>query len=165
MDRGLAATGHVGTHLDTYQKKPIPLEYFRCPGVLFNVFGLEEAGLEQADLSGVPAGAFVLFCTGHIQRYPYGDPRYFSPHPVLSQALIDALLKRDVRFIGIDCPGIRPGKEHRPADELCERNGVYVIENLCNLHRIAAPGPFQVYTMWQEDPERTGLPCRVIAEW
>ena len=82
VDRGLVSTGHVGTHLDTYQKRPIPLEYFRCPGVLFDVSDVQEAGPEQADLSAVPEGAFVLFHTGHIQRYPYGDPRYFSPPPL-----------------------------------------------------------------------------------
>ena len=163
--RRLISTGHVGTHLDTYQKRPVPLEYFSCPGVLFDVSSQQEADLAHVDLSVIPPKAFVLFHTGHIQRYPYGDPHYFSPHPYLSQELIESLLKLDIRFIGVDCPGIRPGKEHRPADELCEQHGVYVIENLHNLFRIATPGPFQVYTMWLDDPEQTGLPCRVIAQW
>ena len=165
VERSLVSTGHVGTHLDTYRKKPIPLEYFRCPGVLFDVSGTEEAGLTQGELSRIPKSAFVLFHTGHIQHYPYGDSRYFSPHPFLSQPLLQALVDLDIRFIGVDCPGIRPGREHRPADELCEERGIYVIENLCNLQHLKAPGAFQVYTMWLEDPEQTGLPCRVIAEW
>lgn len=36
------AMGHVGTHLDTYEKTKIPLEYFRSRGVLFQVVGIGE---------------------------------------------------------------------------------------------------------------------------
>ena len=35
------------------------------------------------------------------------------------------MIEKHVRFIGVDCQGIRRHEEHTPADRLCEKNGVY----------------------------------------
>lgn len=158
-----AAAGHIGTHLDTYEKIPIPLEYFRSAGVCFDVKNIEEVQTTDIDMEGIPENGFVLFHTGRIEEYPYGSPGYGKEHPQLSHELIDELLKRHIRFIGVDCPGIRHHEEHTPADRLCEKNGVYVIENLQNLGGLPREG-FTVYTMWLDDPDLTGLRCRVIVE-
>ena len=37
QDNAHIALGHVGTHLDVYECRHIPLEAFRCPGVLADV--------------------------------------------------------------------------------------------------------------------------------
>lgn len=124
---------------------------------------LSEIHLSDIDLNAIEAGDFVLFRTGQIERYAYGDPAYFENHPQLSHDLIDALLARHIRFIGIDCAGIRQHAEHEPADRFCEQHGVYIIENLTNLSQISAPR-FDIYTMWLGDPNMTGLRCRVIAD-
>lgn len=158
------AMGHVGTHLDVYERHDIPLEAFRCPGVLVDMRHTDEAGLADVDLEAIPARAFVIFRTGRIERHAYGEPAYFHQHPQLAPELIEALLPRKIRFIGIDSPGIRRHAEHEQADRLCERHGVHVIENLCRLGELDPTRPFTVFTFWQDDPQRTGLPCRVIAE-
>lgn len=159
-------SGHIGTHLDTYCKTQIPLEYFKSKGVFIDVTGISgERPIEVEDLAdfSVSPESFVIFRTGQIEKHAYGSEEYFHEHPQLSQELIKWLLEQKIHFIGIDCSGIRRGEEHRPADILCEENGVYVIENICNLEEIG-PGEFTVYTMWLEDPDMTGLKCRVIAE-
>ena len=161
--KDFAATGHIGTHLDTYEKTPIPLEYFRSSGVVFDVRGIEEVQVSDIDLDRIPAQSFVLFRTGRIEEYPYGTPNYGKDHPQLSHELIEALLEKCIRFIGVDCQGIRRHEEHTPADRLCEKNGIYVIENLQNLGELTEQD-FTVYTMWLDDPDLTGLRCRVIAE-
>lgn len=160
------ASGHIGTHLDTYLKSSIPLEYFKCKGVLIDVSEVSsERDVEIKDVEHVdiPNNSFVLFRTAQIEKYSYGSKEYFNNHPQLSHDLIDYLINKNISFIGIDCPGIRRGEEHGPADMLCEENGVYVIENLCDLNKITSSN-FTVYTMWLDDSIATGLKCRVIVE-
>lgn len=163
QDNPHIAAGHVGTHLDTYEKRPIPLEYIKSNGVLFDVRGISEVALSQIDLSLVQPSDFVIFRTGQIEQYPYGDPLYFENHPQLSEELIAALLARNIRFIGVDCPGIRQHAAHEAADRLCEQHGVYIIENLIHVSQLPVQ-KFVLYTMWLDEPQMTGLRCRVIAE-
>lgn len=157
------AMGHVGTHLDTYEKTKIPLAYFRCRGILFQVVGIEEVTEDDIDLTKIQAGDFVLFRTGRSEEYAYGEKEYFSNHPKLALSLIEKLVEKKIHFIGVACPGIREHEEHQQADRFCERHGVYVIENLKNLAAITAE-TFTVYTMWLEDAQMTGLRCRVLGE-
>lgn len=163
QDNPHIAMGHIGTHLDTYEKSMIPLEYFKSNGILFDVHGMDEVTSNHIDLELVKGNDFVLFRTGCIERHPYGELQYFENHPQLSHELIQKLLDKRIRFIGIDCPGIRQSEGHEEADRLCEQNRVYVIENLRNLEDIPTQR-FWIYTMWLDDEVMTGLKCRVIAE-
>lgn len=159
-------SGHIGTHLDTYEKTEIPMNYFRSKGVYIDVRDIaekREIEIEDIEKYIIPKEAFVIFHTGRTDNYEYGSSEYFKNHPQLSDKLIEYLAKQKIHFIGIDCSGIRRGKEHEPADILCEHNGIYVIENLCNLSSIIS-SEFDVYTMWLENDKMTGLPCRVIVE-
>ena len=163
QDNPHVAMGHVGTHLDTYEKSEIPLSYFKSEAILFDVREIPEVMPNDIDLDLIQENDFVLFRTGRIEAHGYGEPQYFENHPQLSHALIDQLTRKKTRFIGVDCPGIRQHAEHEDADRLCEQHGIYVIENLQNLSSISAHR-FTVYTMWLNDAVMTGLPCRVIAE-
>ena len=47
----------------------------------------------------------------------------------------------------------------------CADHGVFIVENLCSLHRILENGEnFLAHTYPMNYAEMTGLPCRVIAE-
>lgn len=160
------ATGHIGTHLDTYNKSEIPLEYFESIGVLLDVSNIsEKKEISMEDVSGIniPQNCFVLIRTARSEKEIYGTSAYFSNHPQLSSDLIDYLLEKKIRFIGIDCPGIRQGAEHEKADRLCESRGIYVIENLINLHKLTDAKNIKIYALWFDDDIATGLPCRIIA--
>ena len=163
QDNPHVSMGHVGTHLDTYEKSNIPLEYFKSLGVIFDVRNIAEISPADISVDSIPENGFVIFRTGQIEKHPYGDKLYFDNHPQLSQDLIRILCDKKIRFIGIDCAGIRQHAEHEEADRLCERNGIYVIENLCNLNQITEKN-FSVYTMWLDDEVMTGLKCRVIVD-
>lgn len=158
------ATGHVGSHLDTYMKSSIPIEYFKRNGILINAS--EYAGEREIEISDllnidIKEGDFILFRTDQIKK-EYGTKEYFNNHPQLSHELIEFLCKKKVSFIGIDASGIRRSEQHKDADIFCEKNSTYVIENLSNLDKLT--GNFTVYTMWLEDEFATGLRCRVIAD-
>lgn len=163
QDNPHIAMGHVGTHLDTYEKSNIPLQYFKSEGIVFDVRNISEVSPANIKVEDIPENSFVIFRTGQIEKHSYGDKLYFDHHPQLSQELIHLLCNRKIRFIGVDCAGIRQHKEHEEADRLCEKHGIYVIENLCNLDQITVDN-FTVYTMWLDDEVMTGLKCRVIVE-
>lgn len=157
------AMGHIGTHIDVYEKTIIPLEYFHSNAVFFNVKGIYEVGVKDIDIELIKENDFVIFRTGDMEKYGYGEKGYFENHSHLSKELIEILCKKKVRFIGIDSPGIRQSTEHEIYDRICEKNGIYVIENLNNLENINIAN-FPIYTMWIDDEKMTGLKCRVIAD-
>lgn len=159
------AMGHIGTHLDSYLKSEIPIEYFKRKGIIIDSSDYaEEREISIDDIADVDIekGDFILFRTDRINK-TYGTREYFLDHPQLSHELIDYLCEKKVSFIGIDAAGIRRGEEHTVADRLCEENNIYVIENLCNLDKINSDN-FILYTMWLEDELATGLKSRVICE-
>lgn len=167
QENKILAQGHIGTHLDIYNKSKIPLEYFKRRGIILDAYDIaerKEIGLEVLGDGEIKPGDFVLIRTGRIERYSYGTREYFLNHPVLSLELIDYLIDKRISFIGIDCPGIRSnGIEHQNADKYCEENGVYVVENIINLDELL-DRKFTVYTMWIDDVNATGLRCRLLAE-
>ena len=160
----IARVGHLGTHFDVMDKE-FPLEYTQRPGIVFDVRGCgEEIRPEDVDLSGVGDGWFAAFCSGYIERVPYGSREYFSGHPQLAPALIDLLLEKRVAMIGIDFAGLRRGAEHTPTDQRCADRGVFVIENLCGLAPAIGLERCRFHTYPMNWAGLSGLPCRVIIE-
>ena len=158
--------GHIGTHFDVMDRE-FPLEYTRRDGIVFDVSQIRERDIlpEDIDLSRVREGMFVAFHTGYVREVEYGTRKYFKEHPQLSGALIEALLSRHISIIGIDCAGIRRGKEHTPTDQHCADHGVFVVENLAALDSLLAVSPeFTARTYPVRFFGMTGLPCRVVAE-
>ena len=158
-----ALVGHLGTHFDVMDKE-FPLQYIRRHAVVFDVSSVIDRDIEIADidLDAVEPDMFVAFYTGYIDRVEYGSKEYFASHPTLSVELIDALLDKGVSIIGMDCAGVRNGKEHTPMDQLCADHGVFIVENLCNLDKVVGRCIINTYPM--NYSEVTGLPCRVVVE-
>ncbi len=165
-----ALVGHLGTHFDV-MNKVFPLEYTRRQGRVFDVSDAagegREIGLEDINLDQIEAGMFAAFYSGFMEKEPYGSRAYFTEHPQLSQALIDGLLQRGVALIAIDFAGVRRGREHTPADQLCADRNTFVIENVWGLGELLAAskdGQFTAHTYPMRYAQMTGLPCRVVAE-
>ena len=131
---------------------------------MFDVSSVNGRDIEIADidLDAVEPDMFVAFHTGYIDKVEYGSKEYFAPHPALSVELIDALLDKRVSIIGVDCAGVRTGKEHTLMDQHCADHGVFIVENLCNLDKVIGRCIINTYPM--NFAEITGLPCRVVAE-
>lgn len=160
-----ALAGHLGTHFDI-EDQEFPLEYTERAGVVFDVRAVagRDIGIGDVDLSRVEAGMFVAFCTGFLEEAGYGTERYRKAHPQLSDALLDALLARGVSIIGVDCAGVRRGKEHGPADRRCAARGTFIVENLCGLAALlSTTGRLTIHTYPLRLTGLTGLPCRVVA--
>jgi kynurenine formamidase len=166
-----ASFGHLGTHFDVMDKE-FPLEFTERPGIVFDVsevcsVDLGEVSKVDIDMDLIAAGMFVAFHTGYMERVPYGGKTYFKEHPQLSQELIAILVEKGVAIIGIDCAGLRSGKEHTPTDQYCADRNVFVVENLCSLRELLSgkiTNIFKANTYPMNFTGMSGLPCRVIAE-
>lgn len=160
-----ALVGHIGTHFDVMDKE-FPLNYTKCDGIVFDIsnIGDRDVLVSDIDVDRVSKGMFVLFYSGFIENEEYGSKNYFLNHPQLSNELIDNLVEKGISLIGIDFAGIRRGREHTPKDQYCADNGVFIIENLCNLDKLLECARFYVNTYPMKFSGVTGLPCRVIAE-
>ena len=123
-----------------------------------------DIGPEDIDVSKIKAGTFTAFCTGYSGREPYGSRTYFSEHPQLSMDLIQLLVEKGVSIIGVDCAGVRRGKEHTPTDQYCADRGVFIVENLWGLEQLLDSDHWIIHTYPMNYAGVTGLPCRVIAE-
>lgn len=159
-------TGHLGTHFDVMNKE-FPLEYTERRGIIFDVSHVKgrDIDISDVDLDRIEEGMFTAFYTGFIEEQGYGGKIYFTEHPQLSHALIDALLEKKITMIGVDFAGIRRGKEHTPKDQYCADRGVFVVENLCGLSRLlVSTREFTACTYPMNYVGMTGLPCRVVAK-
>ena len=161
-----AFTGHLGTHFDV-MNKTFPLDYTERKGIVFDVNHIKDRDIEISDIALEQAekDMFVAFHTGFIEETGYGTNTYFKEHPQLSDDLIKALVEKKVSIIGVDCAGVRRGKEHVVADQYCADHGVFVVENLCNFKTLLQHGQtFMAHTYPMHFAEMTGLPCRVVAD-
>lgn len=164
----LISQGHIGTHIDVYKKSDISEDYIKTKGILIDCSNYslnEEIDLDILENITIRQNDFVMFKTNIQENNPYGSDVYINNHYQLSWALIDFLINKNVSFIGIDCAGIRRGKEHFQADIKAEENKTYIIENL-DLSKLKYNNgnKFDVYTIWINNPLSTGLATRVLVE-
>ena len=155
-------SGHYGTHFDVMNRE-FPLDYLERKGYVFDVSGLEEIGVDDIDTDRIKSDMFIGFHTGFIEEIGYGNARYFHEHPVLTRELIELLVARQVSIIGIDFAGVRRDEEHTPTDQYCVDNGVFIVENLCNMKEVTGK-ELVVYTFPLNYGNSSGLPCRVVAK-
>ena len=161
-----AFTGHLGTHFDVMDKV-FPLDYTERKGIVFDVRHIKDRDIEISDiaLDNVEQDMFVAFHTGFMEQTGYGSKPYFKEHPQLSDDLIKALVEKNISIIGVDCVGVRRGKEHVATDQYCADHNVFVVENLCNLNILLQHDhTFLAHTYPMHFAEMTGLPCRVVAD-
>lgn len=160
--------GHLGTHFDVMDKE-FPLEYLHRVAVVFDVSSIRNRDIEadDIDMGVIHENMFVGFFTGCVDEYGYGQKEYFHSPVALSEALIEQLIERKISIIGIDCPGIRMGKEHTPMDQHCADHDMFIVENMTGMEGLLQ-GEKQVNCEMNTYPVSysgmTGLPCRVVAE-
>lgn len=164
-DRALVSTGHFGTHFDV-MGKTFALDYTESRGVIFDVIDVAEIAITDIDVDKIQAGDFVLLRTGVSEKYEYGSVDYNEKFPQLSWELIEALVDKDIRMIGIDMRGVRKGDEHAEADNFCAQRNVFVVENLVNLDKLLAyrDRDFVVHIYPLRLKGFSGIPARVVAE-
>lgn len=161
-----ALVGHLGTHFDVMDKE-FPLEFTTREGIVFDVSHIKDRDIQisDIDLDKLKKDMFVAIYSGFIEKTPYGQQKYFKEHPQLSNELLEALINKEISLLGIDFAGVRRGNEHTPMDQHFADNGIFIIENLCNLKQVLSISEtFIANTYPMNYSEMSGLPCRVVAE-
>ncbi len=167
-----------GTHVDapfhfdddTEKIDEIPLERFVGRGVVLRCAGVgarERITLDsvRADAERTRPGDIVLVHTGWAAHY--GQPSYFD-NPFLDAGLVEFLLERGVRTIGLDALNIdeTPGDDHPgegfPAHHLIAKAGGVICENLCNLEAIDFDDPL-ISLLPMKFVGIDGAPVRAVA--
>ncbi len=96
----------------------------------------ERIEVGKADFEGVDvAGKAVLVNTNWSERW--GTDAYFEMHPFLSEEAATALRDGGALLVGIDSYNIDDTRVNtRPVHTTLLREGILIVEHLCNLHLI-----------------------------
>jgi kynurenine formamidase len=162
----LMTLGHHGTHLDRLKGSKIPTEYFKSRGLVYDVRARGQDGrltLDMVDIGLILKGDFLLLRTGVMEGHAYGSEGYMSAPFEMDWELLNAVLDKGVRFIGLDARGLRADSDHPKADTICETRGAFVIENLSGLDRLPTLVAVTIYAA-VFDFGGSGLPVKVLAE-
>lgn len=123
------AQGHVGTHIDCYDKIPDKAEFdveacvIDCNGAMPSVSSLTATPSLQ--------GKALILYTENMRKNKYGTRAYFEADTTLKSEVLDAIIALNPLFIIIDSHGIgNHGEEHIKFDKLCESHKCHVIENV-----------------------------------
>ena len=81
----------------------------------------------------------IVFRTGWSARY--GEPGYYTDHPVISPELAGMIAGSNIRLLGIDTPSVESG-ETAAVHSILLGAGVAIAENLANLDQIPRGGFF-----------------------
>jgi kynurenine formamidase len=136
---------HTGTHMDAPSHfapgrasiDQVSAARLVSSAVSIRVHKGADETIDVADIIGeeIREGDAVVFATGW-EKHEGSD--YMTRNPGLSQDAARYLVERKVNAVGIDGPSIDPGFDEKFAvHNILLPAGVIVVENLCNLDRIA----------------------------
>lgn len=159
-DQSFHQRQHVGTHLDVYNHTKIMLNSPMKTYVI-DVRSINEIDIEVIKEKDFEKESFVIFRTGKMEQYGYGNHEYMHEEikPYLKDGLIDELLNRGVKLIGIDYHGIQHGKDHKKIDMYVEEKGGFVIENLQHLDKV--PSEFFANLKWKQYEEVSAVKIEI----
>lgn len=139
---------HVGTHIDcpmhiTEDKKYISeftLDNFIGDGVILDVRGETEIILKEEYNYILEDKEIVILRTGY-EKY-YGKNEYYENHPIISEELVQLFINKNIRMVGFDMPS--PDRYPFHIHKNLLRNGIFILENLCNLDKINKEESFKI---------------------
>lgn len=148
--------------------KEFPLDSFRTTGKVVDVSYIRDREIQIEDIGGVELhlGDTIIFYTGWVDALGYDtNSDYIHKSAELSDSLVEHIVKKGVKLIGVDAAGAQKPSKHAQVDRYCADRGVFIIENLNNVKKLVElDRPFTIYTAPVHRTDLSGLPCRVLAE-
>jgi len=77
----------------------------------------------------------------------------------MTDDLVDYLLDKEVKLIGIDFHSIQLGENHVKIDKYTENRGTFVVENMTNLDKI--PNIVKLSLKWNQGKDATAIPVEI----
>lgn len=164
---------HCGTHVDApahfYNARPtmeaVPLE--KCVGhaLLIDLTPRTIPPYSVIDVADLASYAEQLRATGKViiktgWAARWGDPAYFTEHPVITGAAAQFLVDCGVHLIGVDTPSV--DRSPFAAHLVFLDQAVVILENLTNLD-VLPTTPFQLVALPLKLTGREASPVRAIA--
>lgn len=157
---------HAGTHLDAplhfvadgQMVRDLPLERFLGRGFLLDGRGQNPVGYKEEYDTLIRAGDIVLLWTGHSVNW--GTDCYYAQHPVLGEELVEFLIQRRIRLLGMDLPS--PDGPPFAMHKRLLGAGIPLVENLTNLEQLQHLQSFEVMA-FPVKIAAEGCPMRVVA--
>lgn len=139
---------HTGTHMDSPMHMSeeagyisgLPLDVFAAEGCLLDARGLRTIGMKDDYAGFVRENVIVLLYTGY--DIFYGEERYYSDHPVITDELCSFFIERKIKAVGFDLPS--PDRYPFTVHKALFANGICIIENLTNLDSLLNIREFEV---------------------
>jgi len=169
---------HTGTHVDApfhfnsggLRVDEIPPDRLVRDAVLLNLTHkkpkelIHDEDLEAAEEAGglsVREGEIALLHTGWDKHL--GQERYLEDYPGLGADGAEFLAAKGVSAVGVDSPNLdHPSDPKFPAHNRLLRDGIPIIENLCNLASLQK-NRFRLIALPLKIRGATGSPVRAIA--
>jgi arylformamidase len=175
---------HAFTHVDTPLhmlpgKTPInavPLNQLVGPSAVLDLSfvdsneAIRRKDLEKAGKHILP-GDIVLLKTGWDLKRDWNTREFWTESPYLEEGAAAWLAGQEIKAVGFDFPqdyAIRethlrhPIAEEMPTHHFILRKGIYLIEYLCNLHRIKA-NRVKLFVLPLKIEGAEAAPARVVA--
>ena len=163
-DSTIHTSMHIGTHLDAPSHmsninlniKDIPLSRLIGHAILLDVRG--ETIIDYKDNYDhlINENDMILFLTGHDQLF-YADTHY-KIYPSLSKEMVDFLIFKKVKLIGLDTPS--PDLYPFPHHERLLTNNILITENLTNLNKLVGLNNIELHVIPLKI-DASGSPARV----
>jgi kynurenine formamidase len=157
---------HTGTHVDgawhmVNPKQMIsgaPLENLNGKACLIDIREFREfnnVGLLREKASGC---SVVLFYTGYGKLF--GSQPYEKGYPLIGSLVAKAMVELGITLVGMDSlsPDLPPYLTH----QILLSNGIFIVENLSNLHLLIQEPQFEVIALPLKI-EADSAPARVVA--
>ena len=168
----------IGTYIDSpYHRwrgmkdiSQIALEEVILPGVVIDARGrapYEAVGADALPPKSELTGKEVLFNFGWDKHWPaaggFAKPEYHA-YPFLSRDAIRYLIDAKVKLAGVDTINIDDHHDpERPAHSWLLKEGIYVVENLCNLGALQG-ATFRFFAVPVKGKNVAAMPVRAFAE-
>lgn len=162
--------GNVGTYLDApfhrfshlEDLSRIPLEAV----VGLHAFVVDVSVSPRALAPGLDnrlrANGALLFRTGWDSRW--GKEDYWEQPPYLAEQTVEKIVRMNIRLLGVDFGNIDDASDNsRPAHTRLLREGILVVENLCNLAALPEHG-FRFFAVPPRIHRGSSFPIRAFAE-
>ena len=119
----------------------------------------------------IKTGDIVLLETGWDLQRDWKTREFWTESPYVEEKAADWLASQNIKAVGFDfpqdyhireIPARHPSVKELPTHNIILRRGIYLIEYLCNLHRIPSDRA-EVYALPLKMAGAEGAPARVIA--
>ncbi|GAA4842765.1 cyclase family protein [Paenibacillus vulneris] len=147
----LSANMHAGTHIDGPMHlldcdkylNEFPVETFIGEGCLLDVSQDRTIDYKAEYEQHIQQKQIVLLYTGYSQYY--GQPRYYTDHPVLTLQFAELLVRKQVKMIGLDFPS--PDSYPFEIHKYLFQHDILIIENLTNVEKLLQVPSFEIIAL------------------